>query len=51
MPSFTNTREEGLETLIVKWLKDHNGYEVELSNGMVIEFNRNFQVIDVDNDD
>ena len=24
---FTNTRESGLETLIVKWLVEHNGYE------------------------
>ena len=27
MPGFTNTREDGLETLIVRWLTDHNGYE------------------------
>lgn len=25
--SFTNTKENGLETLIVKWLVEHNGYE------------------------
>ena len=24
---FTNTKESGLEALIVKWLVDHNGYE------------------------
>ena len=24
---FTNTRENGLETLIVKWLVEQNGYE------------------------
>ena len=24
---FTNTREEGLESLIVKWLVEQNGYE------------------------
>ena len=23
----TNTKENGLETLIVKWLIEHNGYE------------------------
>ncbi|MCI6162832.1 MAG: hypothetical protein MR666_05160 [Dialister sp.] len=27
MAGFTNTRESGLETLIVKWLVEHNGYE------------------------
>ncbi len=27
MPGFTNTREDGLETLIVKWLVEQNGYE------------------------
>ena len=27
MPGYTNTREDGLETLIVRWLTDHNGYE------------------------
>lgn len=27
MPGFTNTREDGLETLIVRWLVEHNGYE------------------------
>lgn len=27
MPEFTNTRENGLETLIVKWLVEQNGYE------------------------
>ena len=25
--AFTNTREEGLEALIVKWLVEQNGYE------------------------
>lgn len=25
--AFTNTREEGLESLIVKWLVEQNGYE------------------------
>lgn len=27
---------------------DHKGYEVELSNGVELEFNRKFQVIDID---
>ena len=25
--AFTNTKESGLESLIVKWLVEHNGYE------------------------
>ena len=25
--AFTNTNESGLESLIVKWLVEHNGYE------------------------
>lgn len=27
MSEFTNTKENGLETLIVKWLVEHNRYE------------------------
>ena len=27
MPAFTNTKESGLEAIIVKWLIEHNGYE------------------------
>lgn len=27
MPGFTNTKENGLEALIVKWLVEHNSYE------------------------
>ena len=27
------------------------GYEVRINNGLEVEFNRNFQVIDVDYDD
>ena len=27
MAGFTNTKENGLEALIVKWLVEHNGYE------------------------
>ena len=27
MLGFTNMKENGLETLIVKWLVKHNGYE------------------------
>ena len=25
--TFTNTKESGLENLIVRWLVEHNGYE------------------------
>ena len=25
--AFSNTKENGLEALIVKWLVEHNGYE------------------------
>ena len=36
---------------IVKLDRHRSVYEVKLNNGMEIEFNRNFQVIDVDYDD
>lgn len=36
---------------VVKLERRHMGYEVRISNGMEIEFNRNFQPIDVDYDD
>lgn len=36
---------------VVKLERRRMGYEVRISNGMEIEFNRNFQVIDVDYDD
>ena len=36
---------------VVKLDRHRSVYEVKLSNGMEIEFNRNFQVIDVDYDD
>ena len=32
MAEFTNTKESGLEALIVNYLKEHNGYE-EGTNG------------------
>ena len=50
-PIVTYIQSNFPDAMILKIDKEHNGYEVELSNGMVIEFNRNFQVIDVDNDD
>lgn len=37
--------------IVVKLERRRMGYEVRISNGMEIEFNRNFQVIDVDFDD
>ena len=36
---------------IIKIERRRMGYEIKLNNGMEIEFNRNFQVIDVDYDD
>jgi len=36
---------------VVKLERRRMGYEVRINNGMEIEFNRNFQVIDVDYDD
>lgn len=36
---------------IVKLDRHRSVYEVKINNGMEIEFNRNFQVIDVDYDD
>ena len=36
---------------VLKLERRRMGYEVRISNGMEIEFNRNFQVIDVDYDD
>lgn len=36
--SFTNTKENGLETLIVKWLVEHNGYE----EGANADYNKEF---------
>ncbi len=37
--------------IIIKYERHRSMYEVKLNNGMEIEFNRNFQVIDVDFDD
>jgi type I restriction enzyme, R subunit len=37
---FTNTKENGLESLIVKWLVDHNGYE----HGTNEDYNRDYAI-------
>ena len=37
---FTNTKENGLESLIVKWLVDHNGYE----QGANEDYNRDYAI-------
>lgn len=37
---FTNTRESGLETLIVKWLVEHNGYE----EGNNADYNKEYAI-------
>lgn len=36
---------------VIKLERHRSVYEVKLNNGMEIEFNRNFQVVDVDYDD
>ena len=40
MPGFTNTREDGLEALIVRWLTNHNGYE----EGTNADYNKEYAV-------
>lgn len=34
--------------VIIKLDRDRRGYDVKLNNGMELEFNKNFQVIDID---
>lgn len=36
----TNTKESGLETLIVDWLVNHNGYE----QGTNVDYNRDYAI-------
>lgn len=38
--SFTNTKESGLESLIVKWLVEQNGYE----QGTNVDYNREYAI-------
>lgn len=38
--SFTNTKENGFESLIVKWLVEHNGYE----QGSNADYNRDYAI-------
>ena len=38
--AFTNTKESGLETLIVKWLVEHNGYE----KGSNTDYNKEYAI-------
>ena len=40
---FTDTKESGLETLIVKWLVEHNGYE----EGSNVDYNKEYAVDEV----
>ena len=40
MPAFTNTKESGLESLIVKWLVEQNGYE----EGTNADYNKEYAV-------
>ena len=37
---FTNTKEDGLETIIVRWLVDHNGYE----EGTNADYNKEYAI-------
>ena len=37
---FTNTKEDGFETLIVKWLVEHNGYE----EGTNADYNKEYAI-------
>ena len=38
--AFTNTRENGFETLIVNWLVEHNGYE----EGSNADYNKEYAI-------
>lgn len=38
--AFTNTRENGFETLIVNWLVEHNGYE----EGSNVDYNKEYAI-------
>ena len=38
---FSNTKESGLESLIVKWLVEQNGYE----QGINADYNRDYAII------
>ena len=40
MPGFTNTKESGLEALIVKWLVEQNGYE----EGINADYNKEYAI-------
>lgn len=40
MSGFTNTRESGLEALVVKWLVEHNGYE----EGSNADYNKEYAI-------
>lgn len=40
MSAFTNTKENGLEVLIIKWLVDHNGYE----EGNNADYNKEYAI-------
>ena len=43
MTTFTNTKENGLETLIVNWLVEHNGYE----EGTNADYDKEYAIDDV----
>ena len=41
--AFTNTKENGLESLIVKWLIEQNGYE----EGINADYNKEYAVDEI----
>ena len=43
MPGFTNTKESGLEALIVKWLVEQNGYE----EGTNADYNKEYAIDEI----
>ena len=47
--AFAESRNTYPDTKVVKLEKKRNGHEVKLSNGWELEFNRNFELIDMDN--
>ena len=43
MAGFTNTKENGLEALIVKWLVEYNGYE----KGNKADYSREYAIDEI----
>jgi len=43
-----NVKSQFPKTKIIKISRDRKGYEIELNNGLEIEYNKNFKVVEVD---